>query len=193
MINDTVPVDSSVLDEMAQAALVSGRYKRFAQIASDLHPWLGAHASDVLAKYGVVMHANADDEDDDDTNSPNDTMALRDFLVMDFSGSVLHSDPTLWDIEFDYLGSCGSVGRARLGALLRRMAVDVQVDADKEDQEDMDADGEEDGDLPANLGKLTGMDRVTRLVEICKEYELMDEMESLCKVRVASFHPSVCI
>lgn len=134
--------------------------------------------------------ADDDEEFDDETNIPADALTLRDVLVMDYAEQILHADPGSWQIEFDYLAACGPEGKARLGAVLSRLAVDVEddnsVDRSKEigglldTQEDrMD---EEAIDEEKSLARLTGMQRVQKLVEVCKDYALWEEMETLCKV-----------
>lgn len=197
IINDVVPLDSSQVDEKAQAALVSEQFKRFLHLAADLEPWLAAHSADLLEKLGIVMYdtpVKPDRLDDLEEQPPSDpdVLKLRDYLIMDFVSHYLHADPTLWSICCDYYASCGEVGKQRLGATIRRIAVDVAEEPPATRQSGMVIDGAlglagdegSDGEQSEGLGKLTGMDRVQKLITLCKEYELWDEHQSLCKVWV---------
>ncbi|KIO24693.1 hypothetical protein M407DRAFT_25939 [Tulasnella calospora MUT 4182] len=194
LINDTLPIDGSYADEAAQAALVSQQLKRFLHNSARQNPWLGAHIADLMENMDMTVYDTpiADDDEDfqDDTNIPADALTLRDVLIMDYAEQILHADPGSWQIEFDYLAACGPVGKARLGAVLSRLAVDVEednsVDRSKEisvlldTREDrMDEEGIEE---EKSLARLTGMQRVQKLVEVCKDYALWEEMETLCKV-----------
>lgn len=197
MINETLPIDGSYPDEAAQAALVSQQLKRFLYNSARLNPWLGAHVADLMENMDMVVYdtpvMDDDEEFEDETNIPADALTLREVLIMDYAEQILHADPGSWQIEFDYLAACGPVGKARLGAVLGRLAVDVEddesVDRTKElsgliDSQDdrMDEEGVEE---EKSLARLTGMQRVQKLVDVCKEYELWDEMESLCKVCIS--------
>ncbi|KAG8930276.1 hypothetical protein FRC02_004409 [Tulasnella sp. 418] len=211
LILDSLPLDPTLLEETVHAAALAGEAKRFIQLSSELDIWFGSHIGDVFLKLGynasvssgtgalstpsTGLFAELDDrqtrkgsEDQDE-----DSLTLRDFLLMDYA-AILHSDPSLWQLEFDYLAACGDVGRARLGEILRRMAVDVEVDEKEKSTQKGDTNGAiglkdktmaiDEGEEPTTekLGELTGLQRVEKLVEWCKDYELWDELRSLCKV-----------
>ncbi|KAG9019091.1 hypothetical protein FRB90_006405, partial [Tulasnella sp. 427] len=194
LINETLPIDGAYADEAAQAALVSQQLKRFLHHSARQNPWLGAHVADLMENMDMVVYdtpaQNDDDEFEDEAEVPADALTMREVLIMDYAEQILHADPGSWQIEFDYLAACGSVGKARLGAVLSRLAVDVEdgdsVDRTKEISGllDIREDRMEDEgvDEEKSLARLTGMQRVQKLVEVCKEYELWDEMETLCKV-----------
>lgn len=210
--------DPDALDQRVQAALVSQQLKRFVHLAADLDLWLGAHVCDLIAKLGIPMYATpissralqeigGDLAEDlelgefDETGAPR--MTLRDHLVMDYAGQILHSDPSFWDIEFDYLAACGHEGRARLGAVLQRIAFDVSGEPTATQSKKrangvlggfMDEDDEDDLQAGRDLGRLTGMERVQKLVDVCKEYQLEDESRELCRVgsRRLPMHGTKC-
>ncbi|KAG8894882.1 hypothetical protein FRB99_000927 [Tulasnella sp. 403] len=223
IINDSVQLDPSMIDEMAQAALVSQQLKRFIQLAADQDSWLGSHLADLMEKMNIILYppSTVDGDDGDTEPEVSDTegdtdeelVTLRDYLLMDYAGEILHGDPSSWHIELDYFAACGSVGRSRLGLILRRLAVEVDTESEANTEAthtaeqpilngtmnngiDVSGEGRPDGsseDTSPTLGRLTGMQRVQKLVDVCKEYELWDEMESLCKQRRYGDAVAYCI
>ncbi|KAG9033438.1 hypothetical protein FRB95_014804 [Tulasnella sp. JGI-2019a] len=205
---------SDALDEKLQGSLLSQLLKRFVMRCAEFDLWFGAHIADLLAKMGFRIYATplpataqsgpgGDIEEDerlselDEDGHPR--MTLRDHLLMDFAERILHGDPGFWSIEFDYLSMCGVEGRARLGAVLRRLPFDVSVEpangvpsrnkvngmlgsgSSADGLDDLMDDGEE-SNGGVNLGKLTGMKRVQALIDACLRYDLKDEFRELCKV-----------
>lgn len=198
----SLSIDTTSGDETVQAAFISGDVHRTIRLAAEVDVWLGAHVADVLLKMGHEVYPNQNstgvsENQEVDPTEENDLLS-RDALIMEFA-ERLHSDPTCWAIELEYLATCGAQGRGRMGEVLRRLAVDVEGNLDSPlDGPDAILNGltpkrganvlhdemEEDvEDAPAEkLGKLTGLQRVEKLVDICREYEMWDELESLCRV-----------
>jgi nuclear pore complex protein Nup85 len=208
-----LPLDTSSKDEPIQAAFISGDLQRSVRLAAEMDIWLGAHIADILLKLGheIYPHQLSSDVDKPREAPPDDELVLsRDILIMDFA-ERLHSDPTCWAIELEYLQTCGTLGRGRMSEVIGRLAVDVESKLDMPDDPiaklnstqsgndhdlllDDRLDYEVDEESPKEkLGELTGLQRVEKLVDICREYEMWDELESLCRVRYHSLVYGICL
>jgi hypothetical protein len=49
-------------------------------------------------------------------------MSIRDHFVLSYA-EHLHSDPTLFEIELEYMGRCGTIGRERISAVISHIPV----------------------------------------------------------------------
>lgn len=49
-------------------------------------------------------------------------MSIRDHFVLAYA-EHLHSDPTLFEIELEYMGRCGTTGRERIAAVIGHISV----------------------------------------------------------------------
>ncbi|CAE7174105.1 unnamed protein product [Rhizoctonia solani] len=152
------------------------------EVAAQVDPWLAAHLADIFEKVETL---------DPHDESPRRTygMSVRDHFVLAYA-EHLHSDPTLFEIELEYMGRCGAIGRERISAVICHISV-IPHPADPKDSADSKSKlkslGVDDQGLPlapriVDAGMWEGCDRVDKLLSVCDQFGLHDESREICKV-----------
>ena len=104
------------------------------EVAAQLDPWLAAHLADVFEKVGTL---DPHDEivqtyvayaqlalllSNHARSNLSYGISIRDHFVLAYA-EHLHSDPSLFEIELEYMGRCGVLGRERIGAVIGHISV----------------------------------------------------------------------
>ncbi|QRV74335.1 nuclear pore complex protein Nup85 [Ceratobasidium sp. AG-Ba] len=178
---EELPPDPTIPVQELHRAVLAMEELEALQVAAELDPWLAAHLADVFEKVGAL--------DPHDEIVQIYGVSLRDHFVLAYA-EHLHSDPTLFEIELEYMGRCGVLGRERIASVIRHIPV-VPPPSEPADlakpRPRLKSLGVDDQGLPitprlVDAEMWDGYERVNKLLGVCDQFSLQDEAREICKV-----------
>ncbi|CUA74624.1 Nuclear pore complex protein Nup85 [Rhizoctonia solani] len=180
-VAEEMPPDPTMpIQELHRAILAMDELEAL-EIAAQVDPWLAAHLADIFEKVETL--------DPHDEIAQTYGVSVRDYFVLAYA-EHLHSDPTLFEIELEYLGRCGAVGRERISVVICHIPVlppPADPKASASSVSKLKSLGVDDQGLPlapriVDAGMWEGYDRVDKLLSVCDQLGLHDESQEICKV-----------
>lgn len=180
VIEDMPPDPTMVVQELHRAILGMEELEAL-QVAAELDPWLAAHLADIFEKVGTL--------DPHDEIVQTYGVSLRDHFVLAYA-EHLHSDPTLFEIELEYMGRCGVLGRERIASVIRHIPLvssPSEPTTPSKPRPRLKSLGVDDQGLPitprlVDAEMWDGYERVNKLLGVCDQFGLQDEAREICKV-----------
>lgn len=133
-------------------------------------------------------------------------MSVRTTVMIEYA-EHLYTDPSLWRITLEYLGACGTAGRAMLAEIVMRVPVDINIASSKgkeravDGEEDLEMILGEDRNGEERLGEEKAEEerrawteweeKIIKIVDVCKDYGLEDVLYSVCRVSVLTAERSI--
>ncbi|CAE6471663.1 unnamed protein product [Rhizoctonia solani] len=180
-VAEDMPPDPTIPVQELHRAILAMEELEALEVAARVDPWLAAHLADIFEKVEAL------DPHDEITQTYG--MSVRDHFVLAYA-EHLHSDPTLFEIELEYMGRCGALGRERISAVICHIPVipppaDSQASTNSKSR--LKSLGVDDQGLPVaprmvDAGMWEGCDRVDKLLSVCDHFGLRDESREICKV-----------
>ncbi|CAE6511949.1 unnamed protein product [Rhizoctonia solani] len=180
-VAEEMPPDPTMpIQELHRAILAMDELEAL-EIAAQVDPWLAAHLADIFEKVETL--------DPHGEIAQTYGVSVRDYFVLAYA-EHLHSDPTLFEIELEYLGRCGAVGRERISVVICHIPVlppPADPKASASSVSKLKSLGVDDQGLPlapriVDAGMWEGYDRVDKLLSVCDQLGLHDESQEICKV-----------
>ncbi|KDN40916.1 hypothetical protein RSAG8_07784, partial [Rhizoctonia solani AG-8 WAC10335] len=180
-VAEEMPPDPTIPVHELHRAILAMEELEALEIAAQVDPWLAAHLADIFEKVETL--------DPHDEIAQTYGMSVRDYFVLAYA-EHLHSDPTLFEIELEYMGRCGTAGRERISAVICHIPVlppPVDPKASTNSKSKLKSLGVDDQGLPiapriVDAGMWEGCDRVDKLLSVCDQFGLRDESREICKV-----------
>ncbi|KAG8706603.1 hypothetical protein FRC09_002328 [Ceratobasidium sp. 395] len=180
IVEEMPPDPTMPVQELHRAVLAMEELEAL-EVAAELDPWLAAHLADIFEKVGTL--------DPHDEIVQTYGISLRDHFVLAYA-EHLHSDPTLFEIELEYMGRCGVIGRERIAAVIGHIPVvpsPVDPAASTKPRPRLKSLGVDDQGQPTtprlvDAGMWDGYERVNKLLDVCDQFGLQDEAREICKV-----------
>ncbi|KAF8603898.1 hypothetical protein BDV93DRAFT_606578 [Ceratobasidium sp. AG-I] len=177
---EEMPPDPTVPVQELHRAVMAMEELEALEVAAQLDPWLAAHLADVFEKVGTL--------DPQDQIVQTYGISVRDHFVLAYA-EHLHSDPSLFEIELEYMGRCGVLGRERIGAVIGHISVvqpPVDPAASNKPRPRLKSLGVDEQGLPTtprlvDAEMWDGYDRVNKLLSVCDQFGLQDESRDICK------------
>jgi len=130
---------------------------------------LAAHLADIMQALALI-------EDEIDEASG---LSIRDQYVCSYA-EYLHADPALWQINVEYLYSCGDVGKARADEILMR--VPLRLTQQEETSGELIETG---GVRRIKAGHVVGV--LQKVNETCLEHQREAVRRTICKIAAQTF------
>ncbi|GAB1518102.1 hypothetical protein RhiTH_001161 [Rhizoctonia solani] len=180
-VAEEMPPDPTVPVQELHRAILAMEELEALEIAAQVDPWLAAHLADIFEKVETL--------DPQDEIAQTYGMSIRDHFVLSYA-EHLHSDPTLFEIELEYMGRCGAIGRERIAAVICHIPVIPPPTDPKVSEKSLSrlkSLGVDDQGLPlapriVDAGMWEGCDRVDKLLSVCDQFALRDESREICKL-----------
>ncbi|KAF8693120.1 Nup85 Nucleoporin, partial [Rhizoctonia solani] len=180
-VAEEMPPDPTVPVQELHRAILAMEELEALEIAAQVDPWLAAHLADIFEKVEAL--------DPQDEIAQTYGMSIRDHFVLSYA-EHLHSDPTLFEIELEYMGRCGAIGRERIAAVICHIPVIPPPTDPKVSEKSLSrlkSLGVDDQGLPlapriVDAGMWEGCDRVDKLLSVCDQFALRDESREICKI-----------
>ncbi|KAG9080263.1 hypothetical protein FRC06_006858, partial [Ceratobasidium sp. 370] len=180
-IVEEMPPDPTMPAQELHRAILAMEELEALEVAAELDPWLAAHLADIFEKVGTL--------DPHDEIVQTYGISLRDHFVLAYA-EHLHSDPTLFEIELEYMGRCGVLGRERIAAVIGHIPVvppPVDPAAATKPRPRLKSLGVDDQGQPTtprlvDAEMWDGYERVNKLLGVCDQFGLQDEAREICKV-----------
>ncbi|KAH7327689.1 Nup85 nucleoporin-domain-containing protein [Rhizoctonia solani] len=179
-VAEEMPPDPTIPVQELHRAILAMEELEALEIAAQVDPWLAAHLADIFEKVEAL--------DPHDEIVQTYGMSVRDHFVLAYA-EHLHSDPTLFEIELEYMGRCGTVGRERISAVICHIPFipPAESKASTDSKSRLKTLGVDDQGLPlapriVDAGMWEGCDRVDKLLSVCDHFGLREESREICKV-----------
>jgi nuclear pore complex protein Nup85 len=114
--------DESTAEDSVQLALLQGKITHAITLAYPFSIWLVTHLTDLLDKLSLL-----------EPPLPEHPRSMRDHFVLEYADH-LESDPGLWRLACDYLGTAGDEGKHRIAAIVERVELDKERDEESEEE-----------------------------------------------------------
>ncbi|ORZ22360.1 nucleoporin Nup85-like protein [Absidia repens] len=116
-------------------ALLKGNIYQAMEECAQLDWWLLAHMSDIMDRYTLQRQQNRLDDDDDDSNGifggeplylhiggqqQMAEMETRVFFLLSYANTLVVQD-SMWHTAFDYMGTCGVLGRSEINKAINKI------------------------------------------------------------------------
>ncbi|CCO29196.1 Nuclear pore complex protein Nup85 AltName: Full=85 kDa nucleoporin [Rhizoctonia solani AG-1 IB] len=179
-VSEQMPPDLTIPVQELHRAILAMEELEALEVAAQVDPWLAAHLADIFEKVETL--------DPHDEIAQTYGMSIRDHFVLSYA-EHLHSDPTLFEIELEYMGRCGTIGRERISAVISHIPVippPTDPKASEKALSRLKSLGVDDQGLPlapriVDAGMWEGCDRVDKLLSVCDQFGLRDESREICK------------